>query len=342
MTISAGSISFISQFQVQCRAFLIPWVKNKGAITCLRNRDYSSSVPVRYIPKKSSQSNKLDGSEPMKVSEKREFCEFPQVSPLSNDELSHGGGTGNVVKKSFNFDMKPQYQSPMLLSNLHFNDAEQDDIMEEPAEIAEDDYALEEPEEVAEELSIHQQNGCFEPDVLQPLGNKTKQDAENMAVKLLAARAFTAVELRKKLCGKRFCPKIVEAVINDFKSRGLINDSLYAENFCHSRWSSSSWGPRRIKQALSSKGVSEVDAENAIQLVFQDGEKADGFRGSSRGMSKLSMDRLFVQASKQWLRGHDVPKETRKSRIIRWLQYRGFNWDVIGTIVKKLESNHPP
>lgn len=63
-----------------------------------------------------------------------------------------------------------------------------DDIMEEPAEIAEDDYALEEPEEVAEELSIHQQNGCFELDVLQPLGNKTKQDAENMAVKLLAAR----------------------------------------------------------------------------------------------------------------------------------------------------------
>lgn len=31
-------------------------------------------------------------------------------------------------------------------------------------------------------------------------------------------------------------------------SRGLINDGLYAEMFSRSRWSSSSWGPRRIKQ----------------------------------------------------------------------------------------------
>jgi SOS response regulatory protein OraA/RecX len=32
-------------------------------------------------------------------------------------------------------------------------------------------------------------------------------------------RAYTAVELRKKLHGKRFPPDIVEAVIGDFKSR---------------------------------------------------------------------------------------------------------------------------
>lgn len=33
--------------------------------------------------------------------------------------------------------------------------------------------------------------------------------------------------------------------------RGLINDSLYAETFSRSRWSSSSWGPKRIKQVRS-------------------------------------------------------------------------------------------
>ena len=98
-----------------------------------------------------------------------------------------------------------------------------------------------------------------------------------------------------------------------------------------------------VTQALFSKGVSEVDVEKAIQLVFHEGEKSDGFQRSSHGLSKLSMDRLFIQASKQWLRSVNMPKETRKARIIRWLQYRGFNWDVIGSIVKKLESNnHAP
>uniref|UniRef100_F6I584 Regulatory protein RecX n=1 Tax=Vitis vinifera TaxID=29760 RepID=F6I584_VITVI len=123
-------------------------------------------------------------------------------------------------------------------------------------------------------------------------------------------------------------------------ARGLINDALYAETFSRSRWSSSSWGPRRIKQALFKKGVSEADAEKAVKLVFKD-DGSGGDQESRHGLSNLAMDHLFVQASKQWLRGHDVPRETRKSRIIRWLQYRGFTWAVVSFILKKLESQYP-
>lgn len=96
-----------------------------------------------------------------------------------------------------------------------------------------------------------------------------------------------------------------------------------------------------MDQALLKKGVSEAAAENAIKLVFE-GDESGAQASSSLGLSKLSMDHLFIQASKQWLRGQDVPRETRKSRIIRWLQYRGFNWDVVSVILKKLESHHAP
>lgn len=92
------------------------------------------------------------------------------------------------------------------------------------------------------------------------------------------------------------------------------------------------------------KGISETDAKKAIKLVFegQADDLNDDQESFTLGLSKLSMDHLLVQASKQWLRGQDVSKETRKSRIIRWLQYRGFNWGVIGSILKKLESQYPP
>lgn len=83
-----------------------------------------------------------------------------------------------------------------------------------------------------------------------------------------------------------------------------------------------------------------MDADGAIKLVFKDGETREE-QESGFGMSKLSLDHLLVQASKQWLRSRDVPKETRKSRVIRWLQYRGFNWSVINFVLKKLESKHP-
>lgn len=95
-----------------------------------------------------------------------------------------------------------------------------------------------------------------------------------------------------------------------------------------------------VCQALFQKGVSEVDAEESIKLVFGD-KGSNGDEELIHGLSKHSMDQLVVQASKQWLRGHNVPKETRKSRIVRWLQYRGFNWGVICFILNKLEHEYP-
>ncbi|KAK2432020.1 hypothetical protein P8452_45051 [Trifolium repens] len=174
--------------------------------------------------------------------------------------------------------------------------------------------------------------------------DKFTNDAEQSAVKLLASRALTAVELRKKLLSKGFSPNAVEAVINKLQRQGFINDKLYAESFSQSRWSSSTWGPRRIKQALFMKGVSQADAEKAVEVVFKDNNDCAGDEKSIVGLSKQSMDHLYVQASKQWSRGQNVPLETRKSRIIRWLQYRGFDWNVISIILKKLDKHeqNPP
>ncbi|XP_062168653.1 uncharacterized protein LOC133874810 [Alnus glutinosa] len=311
MAVFAGNIRFTISSQLQCRVFFIPWVKknNVTAITCLQSRDYCSSVPVRYIPRRSSKIDKPESPLPIKGSKKNEFRDY----------------SDGIQRNFVSDEEKSQNQDQMLKNIVLFDDAEQD-------------YELmEEPEEVVEKFSIHQGKDC-EEDV--SCAFKTKQDAEKFAIKLLATRSFTAVEMTKKLQGKRFSPDTVEAVINDFQRRGFINDSLYAEIFSRSRWSTSSWGPRRIKQALLMKGVREVDAEKAVKLVFEDGKSGD--QHSSVGLSKLSMDHLFVQASKQWLRGRDVPKETRKSRIVRWLQYRGFNWGVVSIILKKLESQYPP
>ncbi|KAB8731796.1 hypothetical protein FH972_026434 [Carpinus fangiana] len=305
MAVLAGNIRLTISSQIQYRVFFIPWVKknNVTAITCLQSRDYCSSVPVRYIRRRSSKIGKPESPLPIKGSKKNEFRDYSdgmQRSFVSDEE-------------------KSQNQDQMLKNTVLFDDAEQDNEL------------MEEPEEVVKKFSIHQGKD-YEQD--ESCAVKTKQDAENFATKLLATRSFTAVEVRKKLLGKRYSPDTVEAVINDFQRRGFINDSLYAEIYSRSRWSTSSWGPRRIKQALLMKGVSEVDVQKAIKLVFEDGKSGD--QQPSLGLSKLSMDNLFVQASKQWLRGRDVPKETRKSRIVRWLQYRGFNWGVVSTILKKV------
>ncbi|KAF5207024.1 regulatory protein RecX family protein [Thalictrum thalictroides] len=171
---------------------------------------------------------------------------------------------------------------------------------------------------------------------------KSVEDAKKIAIGALALRALTTVELQKKLREKGFVPKVIDNVISHLQCKGFVNDYLYAETFSQSRWSSSTWGPGRIKQALQRKGVSEVSVQKATKHVFESNGGDDSEEPSVQGMSKVSMDHLFLQASKQWLRGQNVPHEKRKARIIRWLQYRGFSWGVVGSVLKKLESQYPP
>ena len=92
-------------------------------------------------------------------------------------------------------------------------------------------------------------------------------------------------------------------------------------------------------QVLRQKGVDESDIARALDLVFKDESGKSGFQA---GMSEVSMNRLLDQASKQWLRGQTAPLTNRRARMVRWLQYRGFDWSVTSFVLKKLESRYPP
>ncbi|XP_074577231.1 uncharacterized protein LOC141833645 [Curcuma longa] len=169
-----------------------------------------------------------------------------------------------------------------------------------------------------------------------------KQEVEQIAIELLAARAFTALELRKKLRGKKYPQDVVDAVISSAKERGLLNDGLYAESFSRSRWLSLSWGPKRIKRVLVQKGVSETEVDTATREVFQEDDSGDKYRSTQHGISEPALERLYVKATKQWLRGQSSSLENRKARIMRWLQYRGFSWGVTNIILRKLLAEYPP
>ncbi|OVA19731.1 Regulatory protein RecX [Macleaya cordata] len=325
MAIFAGNLSFKISIQLRSRVLLTPWVKKTSFIRCCG--DYPTSGPVRYIPKKYSNFEERKRQQPDQNSEKAESDNYSDSIPLRN-RASEGRS---------NFDKRPQngvsylskaetVQSSNMIGNVDLE-------LEDEGEYEQEDFIG------VPGIPYENDNDHCEGDRKQP--SKNKQDAERIAIEALAKRAFTTLELRKKLHAKRIPLDIIERVLNDFQSRGLIDDYLYAETFSRSRWSSSTWGPRRIKQALLQKGVSVADAEKAMKHVFEEDDYG-GEKEPSLGMSKISMDHLYVQASKQWLRGQDVPLDKRKSRMIRWLQYRGFNWGVTSFILKKLESQNPP
>lgn len=74
MSIFAGNLASKVSLSLQFRVSVIPWVKRNNAILCLKGREFnSSSVPVRYTPKRSSKSDEIENSLPMKGDKKRVF-----------------------------------------------------------------------------------------------------------------------------------------------------------------------------------------------------------------------------------------------------------------------------
>ncbi|XP_051128769.1 uncharacterized protein LOC127249806 [Andrographis paniculata] len=286
------------------RVFLIPWAKINGITGCsTQGWDYSSSIPVRYTPKKSlKNSDKEITSLPVKDWGKRHNVPESNVQRLDVPEN---------LSSSF-CDLESKNVKGKMDGDLV---TVKEDFPEKPEEMAADNG---------------KKIGGIQSAYI-------RQDVEKLAIELLSSRAFTALELRKKLRGKRYSSDIVDAVVTEFKIRGLINDGLYAEAYSRSRWSSSSWGPGRIRHELFKKGVREADADKAIKQIFENDEEDDSL-DPRIAMSKVSIDQLYFKAAKQWQQSNGAPHETRRTRIVRWLQYRGFNWSVTKYILKKLES----
>ncbi|KAJ7567003.1 hypothetical protein O6H91_02G128000 [Diphasiastrum complanatum] len=168
-------------------------------------------------------------------------------------------------------------------------------------------------------------------------------EAKNSAIKMLSRGPLTTAELRKKLNGKSFPSHSIENAISDLQRCGLQSDTQYAEGFASSKWQRLSWGPMRIKQALKQRGVEEKIVEKAVSQVFLDidcrNEDEEEFEIVRWGMARSSVEHLLSQARKQWFRGGDIPEETRKRRLIGWLQRRGFTWKVITEVLKSLENS---
>ncbi|WOG98468.1 hypothetical protein DCAR_0417811 [Daucus carota subsp. sativus] len=376
MVILTGKLIYGVALESHSRFLFIPWVRSNGVIMSLKVSNFSSSIPVRYIPKNSpkpriplvSTPPKNDIEEQVKHKHtcldsnvgraessygtevaKRKFSPKKSfktensrslVPPVNDfhDVSRHGspesdvlglelGDGGKSMGGSFDVD-EVLDRNHRAIVNLDFNAESETD--EELGGLK----SLEDSEELVHEITGKEASGtAFQP-------SKNNQDAENMAVRFLSRRALTKMELRKKLIAKRYPLHVVDEVINKFQIRKFLDDFQYAEAFSRSRFSSLSWGPARIKQALRLKGVSEADAEKAIKLVFKDGQSGED--QSRFGLSKSSLDQLYAQASKRWLQSQSQPVEKRKSKIIQWLQYRGFNWGVVNGVLKKLESDFPP
>jgi len=140
-------------------------------------------------------------------------------------------------------------------------------------------------------------------------------------VLLLAARDRTEAELSRLLAARGFGQADLKTALDRLRGEGYLDDRRFADAWARGRVRAKPMGPYRLRQELEAKGVQEDLAREVLRAVYEEGEEM---------MARCAM------AGKVSRLGH-LPAASRKSRLARFLQRRGFSTEVIWRLLRERE-----
>ncbi|WP_227368995.1 regulatory protein RecX [Halomonas sp. M20] len=127
------------------------------------------------------------------------------------------------------------------------------------------------------------------------------------AIRLLARREYSRLELEKRLAGKGHDDEAIAECLNGLAQEGLQSDARFAEVFVRS-YIARDQGPLKIRAKLGERGIESVLVRNAL-------EEAD-----------VNWFSLACEAlAKRFDDAGDTPRE--RARRERFLAGRGFDFD---------------
>lgn len=138
------------------------------------------------------------------------------------------------------------------------------------------------------------------------------------ALRLLARREHTRLELERKLAPYADEPAALQSLLDDFTGRGWLSEARAVDQLVHAR--RGRFGASRIRQTLIEKGVSVELIATALETL-----KA----------SELDAARAV------WSKKFKAPADTpaARARQVRFLQYRGFSVDIAMRVVRGAASD---
>ena len=135
-------------------------------------------------------------------------------------------------------------------------------------------------------------------------------DIKAYGLRLLARRDHSTHELLVKLGRRTTSTEVLERVLSDFRRFGYLDDPRFARMLISSRHRQG-YGPLRIRKELAHKGVSVECSEIGLSISAIDWFAA----------ARLAREKRFGPSRTQDIR--------IKAKQIRFLQYRGFEFDQI-------------
>jgi regulatory protein len=149
--------------------------------------------------------------------------------------------------------------------------------------------------------------------------------ARSRALKLLGGRLRSEAELRADLLEKEFHPSTVDSVLHQLRELQLLDDRRYAHAFVHDARMRRALGRILLQFELRRRGIAEPIIRELLSLPTQaEEEEAVAFKAASKLLERYRHSR----------KGR--PPERQRSLAEQFLGRRGFDWQTIAAVMKRL------
>jgi len=164
--------------------------------------------------------------------------------------------------------------------------------------------------------------GSNKPRPVKPKAFLNESGLYEYAVKALGRLMRTEAELRRLMhqrveTGPRG-DEVVNRVLARLKEHGYLNDQSYAETFARLRQENEKFGRRRVRQALSQKGVSQKIVQQVVDESYA--------KTNEEALARQYLERKRIRKP---------ANEKETARVMRRLVTAGFSTGVIYKILRQ-------
>ena len=153
--------------------------------------------------------------------------------------------------------------------------------------------------------------------------NTARNSPYEYALGLLAARAYTVRNLRRKLAQKGFEAAESDAAIERLRGNGYLDDAKYAVEFARQRLVVGGSSVRRVEQELARRGVGRDVAKAAAAAVVDD-EGVD----TAGAIERLAKKKLASMG--------DLEVFVKRRRVFGFLARKGYEVDEINRVLSRI------
>lgn len=149
-----------------------------------------------------------------------------------------------------------------------------------------------------------------------------REEALSKAMRYCAFQERSASDVRRKLSEWGLCGnEDVWWVTEHLKKEKFIDDQRYAIIFAKSKLQQNRWGKRKIEYALKKKEISDAHIRNALDML-----------------NDQDYENILLGLAREKVKETGLIPYEQKAKLIRFLLQRGFEIQLIETVIHKIKS----